>query len=202
MQRYQPWLGDMFSFLYDRIMSRSIFPNKFKGSIRKHFEILREEFNEIHKKEILEIATGSGNAVEFLNAENHYYGTDISAGLLRIAARKFKKAGFAKREFYICDAASTPFKDNYFDITICNLSLNFFNDINDFISEAARVLKPGGWLFCSIALPELKKDDVKIRGTLLSEEELKLAFMDRGFRFESLDHKNGALLYFKAHLKE
>ncbi|MCD4772207.1 MAG: hypothetical protein K8R41_02345 [Bacteroidales bacterium] len=42
IKEFKPWLGDIFSFLYDRIMEKSIFPKKFGGDINKHFELLRK----------------------------------------------------------------------------------------------------------------------------------------------------------------
>jgi len=200
IQTFKPWLGDMFSFLYDRIMSNSIFPKKFNGSIQKHFEILKNEFQHIHNKNTLEIATGSGNAVQFLNNDNLYTGTDISAGLLRIAVKKFNQNNFRNSEFYIADANDLPFIDNFFDLSFCHLSLNFFDNLDNFIKELKRVLKPGGMFFCSVPVPEKKKPDVKIRGTLYSEIELKQLFSKFGFMFEKLPYENGVLLYFKAQL--
>lgn len=47
IKKFKPWLGDMFSFLYDPIMRKSIFPKKFKGSIAKHFDILKEEYRNL-----------------------------------------------------------------------------------------------------------------------------------------------------------
>jgi len=202
IKTFKPWLGDMFSFLYDRFMSYSIFPKKFNGSIQKHFEILKNEFQNIHNKNILEIATGSGNAVKFLNNDNLYTGTDISAGLLRIAAKKFNQNNFRNAEFYIADANDLPFIDDFFDLSFCHLSLNFFDNLDKFITELKRVLKPGGMFFCSVPIPEKKKPDVKIRGTLYSEDELKQLFSKFGFIFEKLPNENGALLYFKAQLIE
>ena len=38
--KYKPWIGDLFSFLYDRIMEKSVFPKKFNASIEKHYKIL------------------------------------------------------------------------------------------------------------------------------------------------------------------
>ncbi len=65
LKKLKPWLGDVFSFLYDRIIEKSIFPKKFGGDINKHFELLRKEFKSICNKNILEIATGSGNSAFF-----------------------------------------------------------------------------------------------------------------------------------------
>jgi hypothetical protein len=70
--KFKPWLGDAFSFLYDFIMKNSIFPKKFGGDINLHFEILSEELKDVHKKRVLELATGSGSAVIFLPNDNLY----------------------------------------------------------------------------------------------------------------------------------
>ncbi len=197
-KRYKPWLGDIFAFLYDKIMEKSIFPKKFKGSINKHFKILKKEFKDIHGYEVLEIAAGSGNAVNFLNNDNKYTGIDISPGLLKIAYSRFKKYGFRNIELYNANANQLPFCDNTFNFAFCNLSLNFFDDIETFLQELKRVLKSGSAFFCSVPLPERKAADSKIRGTLYSQEELGKLFEKYNFSFESKAHKNGALLYFSA----
>jgi|AntAceMinimDraft_17_1070374.scaffolds.fasta_scaffold59140_2 ubiquinone/menaquinone biosynthesis C-methylase UbiE len=202
LKKFKPWIGDIFSFLYDRIMEKSVFPKKFGGYINKHFELLRKEFKNIHNKNILEIATGSGNAVFFLNNDNQYTGIDISSGLLRQADRRFAKFGFKNVELYNASASELPFDDNNFDMGICNLSLNFFDNIELFIKELSRVLKAEATFFCSVPAPERKTSKSIIHGTLYSENELKTFFQKYSFDFESKPYKNGALLYFIAKLKE
>ena len=196
--KYKQWLGNVFSFLYDRMMENSVFPKKLSGSIHKHFEILKKELQNTHNKNILEIATGSGNAVKFINNDNSYTGTDISRGLLRLAEKNFSSYGFRNAEFYIASAESLPFKDRFFDVGICNLALNFFDDIECFISELKRVLKTSGVFICSVPVPERKSPKSKINGKLYSEKELSGFFSKHGFSFEALPHENGALLYFRA----
>lgn len=202
LKKFKPWLGDIFSFLYDRIMEKSIFPKKFGGDINKHFELLKKEFKNIHNKNILEIATGSGNAVFFLNNDNQYTGIDISPGLLRQADNRFTKFGFKNVELYNANASELPFGDNNFGMAICNLSLNFFDNFELFIKELRRVLKTGATFFCSIPVPERKTTKSTIHGTLYSENELKTIFQKYNFDFESKPYKNGALLYFIAKLKK
>jgi hypothetical protein len=85
IKKFKPWLGDIFSFLYDRIMEKSIFPKLFNGDIHKNFKILEKEFKHIHNLNIIEIATGSGTLSEFLPNDNKYVGIDISKGLLKKA---------------------------------------------------------------------------------------------------------------------
>jgi len=109
--RFKPWLGDSFSFLYDFIMRKSIFPNKFGGDMVEHHEILRQELKGVHGKHVLELATGSGSAVNFLMNDNQYTGTDISVGLLKTAVNRFLSAGFREAEFFVASADDLPFED-------------------------------------------------------------------------------------------
>jgi ubiquinone/menaquinone biosynthesis C-methylase UbiE len=198
IRKYKPWLYDMFSFQYDRIMAKYIFPKKFDASIEHHFAILRNEFSTIHNWNVLEIATGSGNAVNFLPNNNLYTGVDISAGLLQRAVKRFNQHGFTNSEFYVTDSCKNHFRSNYFDFAFCLLSINFFEALDSFILELKRVLKPGATFFCCVPIPERKKIRVKIRGTLLSEYQWKELLKRYNFSFESLHYENGALLYFKA----
>jgi len=202
VKRFKPWLGDSFSFLYDFIMKNSIFPKKFGGDMSKHYEILGQELKDIHRKRVLELATGSGSAINFLGSDNQYTGTDISPGLLRKAVKRFRTAGFKEAEFYVTSADDLPFDDNLFDIGLCIVSLNFFSDVEDVTQEIRRVLVPGGVFICSVPVPERNRLQNTIRGTLYSEEELKGRFQENGFAFESMLYENGALLYFKAVLPQ
>jgi ubiquinone/menaquinone biosynthesis C-methylase UbiE len=197
--KYQPWLGDLFSFLYDRIMEKSIFPKKFNASYKNHLAFLQSEFIAFPKKAALELATGSGNAAEFLPKDVLYTGTDISPGLLKIANKKFLKAKFCCTDLYVCSAEELPFADDSFDLSICNLSFNFFPDLRKVISELSRVLKVKGYLFCSVPVPERNKNNKIIRGKLFSENDLREMFQDSGFEFIPYDFVNGAIFYFKAY---
>lgn len=198
VKRFKPWLGDFFSFLYDFIMERLIFPKKFGGDMSKHYEILSQILKDIHSKRVLELATGSGSTVNFLEKDNLYTGIDISPGLLRKAVKSFRGAGFEEAEFYVTSADDLPFDDSTFSICLCILSLNFFNDIKRVFQEIKRVLVPGGVFVCCVPVPERNRLQSTIRGTLLSEEELAQLCKEHGFDFVSIPFENGALLYFKA----
>ncbi|MBN2571683.1 MAG: class I SAM-dependent methyltransferase [Ignavibacteriales bacterium] len=202
IKKFKPWLGDMFSFLYDRIMEKSIFPKKFSASISKHYEILNSELNHIRNANILELACGSGDAVKFLNSDIFFTGVDISKGLLKIANKNFHQNKFSNTELFVADVCDLPFQNDYFDYGICNLSLNFFKNIDKFIFELRRVLKNNASFFCSIPLPEKKNPRVKIHGLLYTKEKLKEKFQNQNFVFEELPYENGILLYFKARLEK
>lgn len=74
----KPWLGDLFSFLYDNIMEKSVFPKKFNASVVEHYKIMGKIFENVSDKVIIEFATGSGDAIRFLKNKNIYAGVDIS----------------------------------------------------------------------------------------------------------------------------
>ena len=202
IKKFKPWLGDIFSFLYDRIMEKSIFPKLFNGDISKHFEILKREFKDIHDKEVLEIATGSGTISEVLPNDNKYVGIDISKGLLKKAYSRFKAKGFQNFELYNTSAEILPFDENTFDFAVCNLSLNFFDNIELLLHDLRRMLKTNSTFFCSVPIPERKPEKSKIRGTLYSEKELNEIFEKYDFDFESKPYENSAVLYFTAILKD
>jgi SAM-dependent methyltransferase len=196
-KKYKPWLGDLFSFLYDSIMSKSVFPKKFEASIEKHDQFLKNEFKDMHNQSILELATGSGNMAEILPADNKYTGIDISPGLLKIAYQKFCDRNFKNPELFVCSAQELPFVDRSFDAALCHLSLNFFDDLEGVLGELKRVLKNRGLFICTVPVPERNKKHSVIRGKLFSENELKEIFTGNGFEFIPYNFENGALLYFK-----
>ena len=181
-------------------MEKSVFPKKFNGTIKKHCEILREEYKKIKGGNLLEIATGSGAASDFLSTDISYRGIDISRGLLLKAIKKFKAKNFRDSEFYVASAADLPFCDNYFDSAICDLSLNFLGNLDPFLKELKRVLKKESVFYCSVPIPERKEPKATIHGNLFSEAELTNMFEKYGFSFEPKLYKNGALLYFEARL--
>lgn len=183
-------------------MKNAIFPKKFGGDINKHYEILSQELVSTHGKRVLELATGSGSAVNFLPNDNEYTGTDISPGLLKKAVKNFGIAVFKEAEFYITSAEDLPFENNTFSICLCILSLNFFNDVEKVFQEINRVMLPSGVLICCVPVPERNKLQSTIRGILKSEDDLTEICKDHDFGFESLPSQNGALLYFRAILQQ
>ena len=196
--QFKPWLGDCFSFLYDFLMSKSVFPGKLGADLQKHYSVLAREVAGVHGRRILELGTGSGSAVNFLHSDNKYAGTDISPGLLKQAVKRFLRAGFPDPEFYVASGDDLPFETSEFDLCLCILSLNFIGNVKKVFQEVHRLLISGGVFVCSVPVPERKRLRSTIRGVLHSEEELKKICLESGFSFEPLPCDNGALLYFRA----
>lgn len=193
-----PWAGNFVALLYDSIMLRSIFPKKFGASFEKHLQFLKRELGGVHESAILEVATGTGNLAEVIPCDNSFFGTDISVALLKRAKGKLAQSCLRFHELYVCPAERLPFTDGFFDIAVCNLSLNFFSDLDKALKESRRVLKRKARFLCSVPVPERNELQTVIRGSLRTELELKRVFESHGFDFSTYDFGNGALLYFNA----
>jgi len=74
--------------------------------------------------------------------------SDFSRGMLSDA-----KANFGKKlenfKFEIIDAEDIPYNEDSFDVVIANHMLYHVDNIQKALSEIYRVLKPGGYLYCS-----------------------------------------------------
>jgi ubiquinone/menaquinone biosynthesis C-methylase UbiE len=153
---------------------------------------------EMEEKRILELATGTGSCVEFVRPNNRYTGTDISSGLLKRAKKRLVASGFKHADLYLTPAEDLPFAGGSFDLCLCILALNFFDDASRVFAEIRRVLVPEGTFICSVPVPERKPQNAVIRGTLHGGEALEIMSRDNGFSFDPLPADNGALLYLRA----
>jgi len=98
---------------------------------------------------LLDIACGTGlllAQLRTLHPRANLFGVDLSQQMLDKAQQRLgTHADLQKAE-----AAQLPFVDSQFDITICNSASQYFEDVPKFLSEAARVLKPGGQLILTV----------------------------------------------------
>lgn len=84
---------------------------------------------------ILDLATGSADIPEELcrwarsrGRKISILATDISIEILEVARRRIDNAGFGGLvTFAVCDAATPPFADNSFDLTVCSLAFHHFD---------------------------------------------------------------------------
>lgn len=94
---------------------------------------------------VLEIAIGSGRNIPYYPADVRLAGIDPSPGMLAIAR---KRAVDYRRHVALVrgDAQTLPFPDESFDTVIICLSLCTIPDDERAVTEALRVLRPGGAL--------------------------------------------------------
>jgi ubiquinone/menaquinone biosynthesis C-methylase UbiE len=192
------WIGSIIAPWYDRIMENNVLPKKFDASYKEHVNYLKRTLGNINNKQILELSTGSGNMAEILLPDNIYYGVDISKSLLKIARRKFEKAGIKNHYLVVDTVENLPFEDSTFDIGICNLALNFYEKQIETIKEIYRVMKPNTSFYITVPVEDRNKKHSVIQGTIYSEDKIREVFEENGFEFLINEMYNGAILYCSA----
>jgi ubiquinone/menaquinone biosynthesis C-methylase UbiE len=94
---------------------------------------------------ILDVATGTGNAGLALARHVAWVvGLDLTPEMLEIAAASARAAGVANATWVLGDAAALPFSAESFDVVVARAAPHHFTDLPGALSEAARVLRPGG----------------------------------------------------------
>lgn len=93
---------------------------------------------------------GSGGGIDVLlsakrvGPEGKAYGLDMTDEMLALANENKKKSGLENVEFLKGEIESIPLPDNSVDVIISNCVINLSADKDRVLSEAFRVLKPGG----------------------------------------------------------
>lgn len=94
-------------------------------------------------KDLLEVGCGRGGGLSYVN---RYLSPKSATGIdLNKRAISFCKNHYENIAFFQGNAESLKFEDNSFDVVINVESSHRYNQIDKFISEVYRVLKPGGY---------------------------------------------------------
>ena len=100
----------------------------------------------------LVLDVGCGNGAVTKDVCNHTNGmviaVDDSIDMIEIAKKML--AGIRNVQLCLGDAHSLPFKDNTFDIAICNLLLMWVKNPQQVVNEMTRVVKKGGKVVASL----------------------------------------------------
>ena len=102
---------------------------------------------DIHPKQLLDIATGTGDlALEAVRLNpRKIVGLDISEGMLAIGRQKIKQKHLDTMiSLEKGDSTNIPFSDNSFDAVTVAFGVRNFDDLEKGLREMLRVTKPGG----------------------------------------------------------
>ena len=108
----------------------------------------------------LDVATGTGfTAIELSNNVKSVVAIDITERMLEEARRLSLESKIKNITFEFADAAKLPYADSSIDIVSCRRAVHHFTDLQRFLSEASRVLTPGGRIgIADMSFPEGTQD--------------------------------------------
>ena len=97
--------------------------------------------------QVLDVATGAGHmAFSLAPHVQKVVATDITVEMLQRTAVGAQERGLTNLTVETADAENLPFSTGSFDVVTCRIAAHHFPDVDRFMAEAARVLKPGGQL--------------------------------------------------------
>ena len=123
--------------------------NKFKPLISHasvHAGFMEEFLNSTDKLQILDVSTGSYNALlrhGWMNLNADFTAVDLSERMIMQGIHNMSIKG-APVDFILCDATKLPFKSETFDIVTNYGAINGYADPKTALAEMVRVTKKGG----------------------------------------------------------
>lgn len=120
-------------------------PNRTRDTDREVMQRLSRRFADL---DLLEFGCGTGkNTKAFASVARSVLGVDVSQAMLAVArAHDFPPS---VRFALIEPGACWPAAEASFDVVTASLVLEHIEDLSAVFAEAARVLRPGGWLWTS-----------------------------------------------------
>ncbi|MBT2699703.1 methyltransferase domain-containing protein [Bacillus sp. ISL-40] len=114
------------------------------------------------EEELLDVATGGGHTANaFASCVKKVTALDLTPEMLVAAQKYILGNGHQNVEFKVGDAEILPFPDGLFDIVTCRIAPHHFPDVNKFVEEVHRVLKPSGqFLLDDNVVPEEEDYDL------------------------------------------
>jgi SAM-dependent methyltransferase len=135
----------------------SVTEQPWQGATRTQMSMLRTRYGwaaeHAIQKDVLEVACGAGLGLGWLAQQAYQVEAgDIEQENCRIARETYR--GQANIRVQRMDALELPFEDDFFDVALLFEALYYLADVPRFLTEARRVLRPGGRLLISMVNSE------------------------------------------------
>jgi len=146
---------------------------------------------------VLDVATGTGNTAFALAPHvRRVVGLDLTREMLEEARRVGAERGIGNADWVLGDALHLPFQDDTFDLYTVRAAPHHFADVDAFMAEAFRVLKPDHdavFIDCAPPVPardllhevEMRRDPSHVLSLTVDEWVAKLG--SAGFEVETAE---------------
>ncbi|KAA3606876.1 MAG: class I SAM-dependent methyltransferase [Calditrichaeota bacterium] len=136
------WRTAEVTFTYSEV---SLWSSQFGNLMFEHLPISKF-------KNVLDIGFGAGfpllEIAQRFGKNSKVYGIDPWTEAVKIARKKAKILGIENVEILESDASNLDFENDFFDLAVCNLGINNFENPEKVMSEVQRTLKPNA-KFCT-----------------------------------------------------
>jgi ubiquinone/menaquinone biosynthesis C-methylase UbiE len=117
---------------------------------------------------VVDVATGPGStALALAEVARRVLGTDLSEGMVATARQRAAEAGLPQVTFEVAPADHLPVVDGAVDALTCRIAAHHFPDVPAWLTECARVVRPGGRL---VVLDSEAPDDPEVAAFLEAME--------------------------------
>ena len=152
MQQYLQNKKGLVQGVFDQVFDKYDLMNDFMslGVHRSWKKTLLNMMNPSKNQKLIDVACGTGDIgklyLDNTDKENFIACVDPNEGMIAKGKEKLKK--YNNINWVISSAENLPLKENSFDFYTISFGLRNTKDLNKSLSEANRVLKPGGRFFC------------------------------------------------------
>jgi len=152
MQQYLQNKKGLVQGVFDQVFDKYDLMNDFMslGIHRSWKKTLLNMMNPYKNQKLIDVACGTGDIgklyLDNTDKENFITCVDPNEGMIAKGKEKLKK--YNNINWVISSAENLPLKENSFDFYTISFGLRNTKDLDKSLSEAHRVLKPGGRFFC------------------------------------------------------
>lgn len=116
--------------------------------VRFTYDLCRLARFDPQDKVILDAGCGFGAVAIILKlmGAKEVHGVDIMESRLNTFQQMIQDFNLSSIQAHLASVENVPYPDQYFDAVLSNESISHYKDVDGFLREAARVLKPGGIL--------------------------------------------------------
>ena len=152
MQQYLQNKKGLVQNIFDQVYDQYDLMNDFMsfGIHRLWKKSMLNMMNPSSKQKLIDVACGTGDIAKLylknVNESSEITCVDPNKGMINKGKEKLK--GYKNLKWIIASAEDLPLTDNSFDFYTISFGLRNTKNVKKSISEAYRVLKPGGRFFC------------------------------------------------------